>query len=274
MTMSPPLRDTRETAPAMVVSDLDGTLLDIDGRVSARNIAALNRAAEAGAHVLIATGRSPSTLTPIIDAGFTGLAVCMNGAVLFDVGAGRILDAAVMAPPTMTTFVDDLDRLAAEFALAVDRIEEHTETFWAEPTYRHPWSDRDFSALDRDDLLAEPAAKMLVHFAAPPEDAVVVARSAAAERVSVTYSCFHGLMEVAAAGVSKGALLARLAGEWGVDAADVVAFGDMPNDIEMLSWAGRSVAMANAHPEVAAAAVEVGPHHAEDGVAQVLERWF
>jgi hydroxymethylpyrimidine pyrophosphatase-like HAD family hydrolase len=69
-------------------------------------------------------------------------------------------------------------------------------------------------------------------------------------------------------------VLSVLATSWGIDAAETVAFGDMPNDLEMLQWAGISVAMANAHAEVAAVAKEIGPHHADDGVAQVLERWF
>jgi hydroxymethylpyrimidine pyrophosphatase-like HAD family hydrolase len=60
----------------------------------------------------------------------------------------------------------------------------------------------------------------------------------------------------------------------GFIAADAIAFGDMPNDLPMLAWAGQSVAVANAHPEVLAAADEVTASNDEDGVAQVLERWF
>ena len=79
---------------------------------------------------------------------------------------------------------------------------------------------------------------------------------------------------MAAAGVNKGSALAELAGRWGIDPSQVVAFGDMPNDLEMLNWAGHGVAMANAHPDLIAIANEVGADHHEDAVAQVLERWF
>ena len=75
-------------------------------------------------------------------------------------------------------------------------------------------------------------------------------------------------------GVTKAHGLAEVASRFGVAAADVVAFGDMPNDLEMLRWAGHGVAMGNAHPELQAAADEVTAHHDEDGVALVLERWF
>jgi HAD superfamily hydrolase (TIGR01484 family) len=94
------------------------------------------------------------------------------------------------------------------------------------------------------------------------------------DQLSITYSTDDGLIEVAAAGVNKGCALARLAQLWGIAAADTVAFGDMPNDLELLSWAGHGVAMANAHPELAAIANEIAPHHGDDGVAAVLERWF
>lgn len=73
---------------------MDGTLLDESGLVSKRNAAALKRAADSGAHVVIATGRPIWWLGPVIEAGFTGTAVCMNGAITYDVGAGEILSSS------------------------------------------------------------------------------------------------------------------------------------------------------------------------------------
>jgi HAD superfamily hydrolase (TIGR01484 family) len=93
-------------------------------------------------------------------------------------------------------------------------------------------------------------------------------------QVQVTYSSGAGLLEVSAPGVTKATGLAEVAELTGVDAADVAAFGDMPNDVPMLRWAGHGVAMANAHPEVLAAADEITAPNTEDGVALVLERWF
>jgi Cof subfamily protein (haloacid dehalogenase superfamily) len=262
------------TAPAMVVSDMDGTLLNAAGAVSARNAAALLRAAEAGARVVIATGRPVCWLDPVIDAGFTGTAVCMNGAVVYDIAAGQVLSSTVLQPAVMQRFVGDLDLLALDYALAVERVGVTAEDFWAEPQYVHPWDDGEYHVATREELLAGPAAKLLVRYGMESGALLDAARAASRDEVQVTYSSNDGLIEVAAAGVTKGAALAVLAAQWGIDPAHVVAFGDMPNDLEMLQWAGMSVAMANAHPEVAAVAREVGPHHDEDGVALVLERWF
>ena len=94
------------------------------------------------------------------------------------------------------------------------------------------------------------------------------------DRATLTHSSSDGLLEVSAAGISKATGLAALAAQHGVGAGQVVAFGDMPNDLPMLAWAGHAVAVANAHAEVLAAADEVTGRNDEDGVAQVLERWF
>ena len=72
--------------------------------------------------------------------------------------------------------------------------------------------------------------------------------------------------------MSKAAALAELCAELGIEATEVVAFGDYPNDLPMLEWAGYAVAVANAHPDVLAAADEVTASNADDGVAVVLER--
>jgi hypothetical protein len=93
-------------------------------------------------------------------------------------------------------------------------------------------------------------------------------------RLDVTFSTGHGLIELSAPGVTKGTGLAQLAAELGVLPADVVAFGDMPNDLPMLEWAGSGVAMANAHPDVLGVADEITAPNSEDGLAMVLERWF
>ena len=90
----------------------------------------------------------------------------------------------------------------------------------------------------------------------------------------ITYSTNNGLIEVVPLGISKATGVEELARPLGITAEEVVAFGDMPNDVPMLRWAGLGVAMGNAHPEAVAAADEVTATKADDGVARVLERWW
>lgn len=264
-----------KTAPRLVVSDMDGTLLDESGlRVSERNAAALRRAQQAGARVVIATGRPIWWLQPVIDAGFTGTAVCMNGAVVYDIAAGEVIAASPMTSHVMWQFVEGLAGQTERFALAVERLGTTISECWAEPHYDHPWGLGEFQITDRTTLLADPAAKMLVRGPGGSDALARAARAAAVREVSITYSTDEGLLEVAAAGVNKGSVLAKLAADWGIEPAETVAFGDMPNDVEMLTWAGHGVAMGNAHPAVTAVAREVAPEHHQDGVAAILERWF
>lgn len=262
-------------APRMVACDMDGTLLDHSGgAVSRRNADALARASAAGATVVIATGRPIWWLDPVIEAGFTGTAVCMNGAIVYDIAAGDIISSSPLTSDVMTSFVGGLSDNLPDFSLAVERLGRTLDSCFAEAHYDHPWAFGNFQRVDRATLLADPAAKMLVR---ANTDSRTIAGAAAAVRnseVSITWSTDDGLIEVASAGVNKGSTLARLAAQWGIDSRDVIAFGDMPNDLEMLSWAGRGIAMGGGHPEVHAVATEIGPDHHDDGVGRILERWF
>jgi hydroxymethylpyrimidine pyrophosphatase-like HAD family hydrolase len=160
--------------------------------------------------------------------------------------------------------------------------------FLAEPGYLHPWPGADAVDAPRDVLLGRPAIKLL---ACQPEASSDVMAAAVREllpasplgagvpgqrgaHLDVTFATGCGLIEFSAPGVSKGTGLARLAAEQGIAPADVLAVGDMPNDLSMLRWAGYGVAMANAHPAVLEVADEITKGNAEDGLAVVLERWF
>jgi Cof subfamily protein (haloacid dehalogenase superfamily) len=261
-------------APTVIVTDLDGTLLDEDGRLSRRNAAVLRRAQEAGTRVVIATGRPIWWLGPVVEAGFTGVAVCLNGAITYDVGRREVLGTAPLAPKVMQRFAADLDAATDRIGVAVERLGTDASCCWAEPAYEHPWIQARFRIADRAEVLSEPAAKMLVRGRSDSRSLAATARRVGGDDVSITWSTDAGMIEVAAGGVNKGTALDRLVEQWGVDPADAIAFGDMPNDLELLRWAGHGVAMAGGHPELQAAADEIAPEHFRDGVAAVLERWF
>lgn len=282
-------RSDTGTPPRLIVTDLDGTLLDASGvKVSDRNMAALRRARDAGVPVVIATGRPIWWLTPVIEAGFTGVAVCMNGAIVYDVGADDIIAASPLTTQVMDRFVRRMTELDPTVSLAVERLGTTLQACIAEEAYDHPWAFGYFQRSPRETLLAEPAAKLLVRGRTDSRTLAAVAQEAAdtmggdvadgatldGSPVAITWSTDDGLIEVAAAGVNKGAALADLAARWDIDPAHAVAFGDMPNDLEMFAWAGRAVAMGNAHTDVVAVADEVAAAHHDDGVARVLERWF
>ena len=126
-----------------------------------------------------------------------------------------------------------------------------------------------------EQIFREPALKVLArHEDLDPQAFWSAAEEAVADRLVVTWSSTTSLLEMSAPGVTKASTLALLCERMGVDRSEVVAFGDMPNDLPMLEWVGRSYAMANAHPSVLAVADHVAPDHDDDGVARVLAGLF
>lgn len=265
----------------LFASDLDGTLVRSDGTISAASRAALKRAADAGLLVVFVTGRPPRWLDEIGDeTGHTGLAVAANGAVLYDLHSETVLRERLLTPELLATLTADLRAAFPAVRFGV----EYGTAFGYEPGYRHDWEinpDRDHrgnplpvplvAPLDR--ITAAPAVKLLAKdLGADPDCFLAAAAAVAGDRATVTTSSRHGLLEIAAPGVTKATGLAELASTHGIDSAEVVAVGDMPNDVAMLLWAGRAYAVANAHPSVLAVADDVLPSNDDDGVAVLIER--
>lgn len=267
--------------PGLVASDVDGTLLDPFERVSDRTRAVVHRVVAADVPFVLVTGRPPRWIPPIVEQlGYAGLAVCANGAVLYDAATERVRHAVTLDPLLLRDAADAIATVLPGAKLAVEWSAHSAavngcDRFLAEPGYTHPWPGADSETAPRDLLLGRPAIKLLVRLADASSDAMATSvREILGAELDVTFSTGHGLIELSARGVTKGTGLARLAGELGVSSADVVAFGDMPNDVPMLQWAGCGVAMANAHPAVLGVADEITAPNSEDGLALVLERWF
>ncbi|MGN6241930.1 MAG: HAD family hydrolase, partial [Cellulosimicrobium cellulans] len=226
-----------------------------------------------------------------------GHVICLGGAAVWDLATASPLDVCGFAADEAAALVADLRAAVPGVALAFERVDGPT----FDPGFRStPDDDADVVAVVESTLAApgatpgtgtrQPVGKILARDpGAPVEDApatqpVVVAdgqttaqetffarvRDAVGDRAHLAYSGAAGLAELLAPAVTKDAALARWCARLGVDARDVWAFGDMPNDLPMLRWAGRSFAVANAHPDVVAAATDRTAANDDDGVAAVL----
>lgn len=259
----------------VVATDLDGTVVRSDGTISARTRSALIAAREAGALVVVATGRPPRWLTGIAEAtGHDGIAVCANGALVYDLATDKIVDSRPLEMSVVRTLIAQLRVSVPGVAFAVERIDGQ---FAHELDYHPRWEPEEKTIVgDLENVFDVPIAKLLGRVeGAGSDELLAMARAAIPDGVAaLTHSSIDGLLEVNAFGVTKASTLETWLGGHGLSAADVVAFGDMPNDVEMLAWAGRGVAVANAHPEVLAVADEVTGTNDADGVAEVLERLF
>jgi len=254
--------------PALVASDLDGTLLHTDNIVSARTLRALDLLEGKDIPFVMVTGRPIRWVPPVLEyTGARGVVVCSNGAVIWDPETDEVLSHQPLVPELMADVVARL------------RDEYHGVTFAAETetglrherAYRVREMSPDVRPGELAEVIAEPAIKLLVRLegAATVELTDAVAGSLAG-LVEVTRSG-EELVEISAAGVTKATGLAWVAERLGIPADAIVAFGDMPNDLPMFAYVGHSVAMANAEPAVRAAADAVTATNDADGVATYLE---
>ncbi len=253
----------------LIATDLDGTLVPAGAEtVTAYTAAVLRRAEAAGVHVVFVTARPLRWMDGLWpQVGGHGLAIVSNGAITYDVDARA---------PIAVRGIDPVDGLAltrtisaavpgARFAVeCIDGIRldpAYVDEFAAPPgSPRGPLGE----------VWDAPAVKLLVRHPMWPEaDLHEAVAAAVGDRAVATWS-IPGLVEISAAGVTKASALVDLCDSLGVGPQDVVAFGDMPNDIAMLTWAGTSYAMAGAHGSVRAVADHVAPAAEDDGVARVV----
>ena len=257
----------------LVATDLDGTLLRPDGTISARTQAALARAQARGMTIVFISARSPrSVRVYAAEAGVNGFAICANGAIVYDLERSRIVDHHALDPAMARRLVLGLRERAPGTSFACER----ELVFSCEPLYdeHNPYADRDldYARADALELVADPLTKLIVrHPGLPLTQLADVASELAGPDAAVTFSGEH-FVEISAPGVTKAFALERLCKRLGIERTEVLAFGDMPNDLPLLAWAGRSIAVANAHPDVRAAANEVTASNVDDGVAIVVER--
>ena len=264
----------RITRPRLVATDLDGTLVRSDGTVSAYTREVLAELDRRGVPVVFVTGRPLRWAEDVFEyVGRHGLAIVSNGGLVWDVARSEVhllrpLDRAVGlevcglirdAVPGSAFAVESLSGIALEDGF----LERHL-------------LPADARRGTIEELFEETSVKLLArHEELPAQEFWDRAVLAVGDRVVVTWSSStSALLEISGAGVTKASTLALLCAEHGVAAEDVLAFGDMPNDLPMLGWAGTSYAMADAHPTVTAAADLVAPGHDEDGVARVLAGVF
>ena len=260
--------------PLLVATDLDGTIVPHDGTISPRTIAAFARVEQAGGRFVLVTGRPPRVMPAIAEVfGNTGTAICANGALAYDMRTGMVESRHLIPPEDIAAAAKALRVAIPGIGIAVEYADGHA----ADEAYQAAtWEvNTTIPRLSDVELFARPGAKLLGrHMGYTADELLALARPALEGIVAPSHSNGKSLIEAAALGVSKASAVAELAAIHGIGRESVVAFGDMPNDLPLLSWAGTSCAVANAHPEVLAAATHVIGSCTDDGVAAFLERLY
>ena len=218
------------------------------------------------------TGRPARHVAKIEGAAqLGGTVICVNGALIYDLDRQQVVSEERLSATLARDLVHELRAQLPGICFAV----EVGLDFGWEPSYGLLRKRPEPPLLPIADapVLCEKGVNKLI--ARDPElaiaDLLLRSQRLFAERARVSYSGAP-FLEISAASVSKASALAAYCAERNIDRQRVLSFGDMPNDLPMLEWAGRSVAMGNAHPSVLRATHEVTLSNEEDGVAAVVER--
>lgn len=267
--------------PKAVALDIDGTLLKwVEGlgmsheEVTTPVRDAVQRVLDAGAHVILSSGRSAANMTTVADQldlhghGEKIWIVASNGAVV------------LRYPPIEVVHEVTFDARAAVAAV----LKEHPEALVAVEErgvgylVSSPFPDGELggtsTVAEVADMVAEPVSRVIIRDPqATADDFVQLAGRLGLHGTDYVVG-WTAWLDLAPVGVSKASGLEYVAGQLGIDRADVLAIGDGRNDIEMLQWAGRGVAMGQSVDDVKAVADDVTASVDEDGAAVELSRWF
>src|ERR1051326_121552 len=218
----------------LIATDLDGTLLRDDGSVSRRSRRVLQRAQTEGLLVVLVSARHPRLLRPKAEAaGVPGLAVCSNGAIIYDPVQGTVLITAALEPEVARGLIEGLREAIPGISFAVElgprfALEQHFAVSIPDSAAEVL---RFVDVLDALELFDEPVTKLVLRHAEHASDELIeVVQRTVGEAAAVTYSSPNTL-EISHPRVNKGWGLAVLCGAIGISPEEVVAFGDMSNDV-------------------------------------------
>ena len=259
----------------LIAADMDGTLLDPASRLTERTVRALRAAGEAGAGVVLASGRMPCALRYFVNTlNITAPLIAYNGALIADPRTEK----ALASFPISAALGREIAGACEDLGLHIQAYEG--DAFWCETANQFA---RDYQTFLNCPVRLEAVGEKLSSWL--PFDTPKMLAIDTAERVSqflpVLRERFAGRVKIATSNpkfiefvspaAGKAAALARVSEITGVPREEIIAFGDGLNDLDMLEWAGTSCAMENGAPEVKARSTRVVPSNAEDGVAQEVE---
>jgi len=260
--------------PKLIGTDLDGTIVAHYGFISERTKIAFTAAHEAGIHIYFVTGRPIRWMVEIKENFNFGVGICGNGAMLYDFINQKVLEEWLFSVKDQLETVKRLREVIPPVTFAI----EIDGDFHREKHYTPRWDiGFDYEGVDKiEEAITKPALKLLarcINGEYTSDEMLMLASKALDGIATVTHSnSTDSLLEISADGVSKGATLSKIAARHGLTAEDCVTFGDNPNDFSMLSWASRSWAMEDGHPDLMKYAKFQTDAHQEDGVAKVIER--
>ena len=274
--------------PRLIATDLDGTILQYGNYISDRVFNALRAVKEAGAILVIATGRSYPTIPAVLLTGdLFSYASIANGAVVKILPAGQTIFKELTPVEEIIKPVRVLENMGFTFALQTEEVEYYEERRAALATKRlqeHPETLADYLSFLATTQLTGSVLKILESSKEPVVkvnasqsmglDMIAVASELTAQFPLEFSAVSHNHIEITSKLATKGRSLLALAGMLGIPRDEVIAFGDGGNDLSLVDGVGRLFAMGNGDPRIKEIAHEIALPVEQDGVAAVLEEFL
>ncbi|MFD0681300.1 MULTISPECIES: Cof-type HAD-IIB family hydrolase [unclassified Paenibacillus] len=258
----------------MVVTDIDGTLVDLQQKISERNKEMINAFQQQGGIVTLATGRVEEAAYPYaMELDIRHPVILYNGGKIVDFDTEQCHFEAILRQDVIDRCLRLIENYPHDMIFYADRkiwvkeitqpIEEYMKKdrvqclSWESPEFLKQSEVNKILVIKEDGDFCQ-----LMEILEP-----VVGVLCELVRSEPTY------LEVLPRSVSKGQALEMLANRLGIDMQEVIAIGDNLNDLEMIRTAGLGVAVGNAHPELKAHAQYVAKSHLEDAVAEVIQKY-
>ena len=258
----------------LVALNVDGTLLDSQGRLSAANTAAIVQAKSKGVKIVLATARQPRPASWLIqELGLTTPLICHNGAVGYRPEDGVELWHLRLDLSCAREIAAYADEHGFELSITVDGLTYYRQRPGQTPG---PLDESHYVLASNLEAVTRPPTRIIAHGAEAATAIWCEFRPRLWAQVRFDRYYREGMLyslTMVSARASKGAALARLCREWKIAPESVLAIGDSEADLEMFAYAGLSVAVGNAPPVVQAAADAVAPSNDEDGVAWAIEKF-
>jgi Cof subfamily protein (haloacid dehalogenase superfamily) len=274
------LGDLGPWRPKLVASDLDGTLLDVNGVVTDRTRGAIEACWAAGIPFVGVTGRGPRLLETVRQAlGRRGMAVLSQGGFVVDLERDEVLRTVALPREQAARVVEQIEAVAGDLVLAVEDAAEQGEVrtrLRVEHGFDWPYPEPSHLLPRGEVLPAGAVLKVFLRSATLDQDELLARARTVVDPVDAELThAGLGFIEVLPPGITKASGLQLALDRYGVGFGDVLVFGDMPNDLPMLGAVqdagGRAVAVANAHPAVRSLTGHATSGHQVDGVARYLE---
>lgn len=260
--------------PRLVATDLDGTYICHGHGLSAQHRAARDWLERRGIPVVPVTGRGPRLLDLTrSEIGEGGLLIMGQGGIVYD---GRtLIHRESMSGELALSILDQVRDHVDDVRIGAEDGADFELPLRLQHGFVWPYSMDESIRVDTDDVVSPEVLKVFVESQTHPIDELVdLIRSFVPPDVAYVTHSGIGFVEISPPNVSKAAGVKYICDRFGIDHADVLCFGDMPNDLPMFEWSGRAVAMADGHPDVLAAADDIAPASCDHGIARYTTALF